>query len=193
MEKFEKNLKNKGYTLIELIISLAIGLIIGIGLVSLFLAIYKSFDEIIKRNKAIASIFNSAEILILDIKKAGYGFNSSSNSSAPFIWDNNTKTLTLKFVDYTKSGCEDKNWGNYSSCNYEITYKLENNNIERIVDEGANGTGAFASMFDEKIVEVETFEIDNSTFPLIKIKMDFKIKTSNDTYNFETYVKIPNV
>ena len=193
MKKFEKNLKNKGYTLIELIISLSIGLIIGIGLVSLFLAIYKSYDEIIKRNKAIASIFNSAEILILDIKKAGYGFNSSSNASNFFEWDNNTKTLTLRFVDYTKSGCEDKNWRDNASCDYEIIYELKNNNIERTVDEGANGTGASASMFDEKIVEVETFEIDNSTFPLIKIKMDFKIKNSNDTYNFETYVKIPNV
>ena len=193
MKKFEKNLKNKGYTLIELIISLSIGLIIGIGLVSLFLAIYKSYDEIIKRNKAIASIFNSAEILILDIKKAGYGFNSSSNASNFFEWDNNTKTLTLQFVDYTKSGCEDKNWRDDAFCDYKIVYKLENNKLKRKVDKGADGTGISASMFDKRLVKVKTFEIDNSAFPLLKIKMDFKIKNSKDTYNFETYVKIPNV
>ncbi len=182
MQKF-KNTK-KGFSLIELLVVMVIALIISAGIITFFMASYKNFDKVIKINKGLSSVFNAMEILETDIRKAGYGFNSSATLSDYFQWDNSTHTLDLKFVDYQQDNCTNKTWADGTSCNYEISYKWEDDNLKRKVN-----SGSFVGMFDTNLVKVENFEapLKNCTVS-ITLSADIKGKK----YTYKSYVKIPN-
>ncbi|OMH41339.1 PilW family protein [Desulfurobacterium indicum] len=147
-----------GFTLIELIVGTIIALIIMAAAVIFFSFGYRQMDTTMKTSRGNISVFNVIEIIDSDLRKAGYG----GVASAGLIPVSGTGTLadplTIYFIDYTKTGCDNQTWTNASlTCKYKIEYYLNNNNIIRKVYRGAIGSGTAASMFDGNIVTINTF------------------------------------
>ncbi|SNR59328.1 PilW family protein [Desulfurobacterium atlanticum] len=150
-----------GFTLTELIVGMSIALILMTAAFIFFSVGYRQMDKTMKKSRGSISIFNALEIIDSDLKKAGYGDVEASDK--PVEW--NGSSLIVRYVNYENVICENKTWSIGDSCSYEIKYFLQNNNLYRYVDEGADGTGTEQPMFDESIVTVNSFnvDIDNTT------------------------------
>ena len=178
--------KTAGFTLIELLVVLAIALILFTGITTFFLTSFENFDVLIKTNKGLNSLFNAMAILEMDIRKSGYGFNNTNGS---LEWDPDSFTLTLKFVDYQKEGCEEKSWGEEKDCDYVVKYVWKKKNLLRMVDKGADGTFFSAYMFDGILVKIEKFKVENNACRVF-IYLEADIKEKKHVY--QTYVKRQN-
>jgi prepilin peptidase dependent protein B len=174
----------KGFTLIELLVGASIGIIvIGFSIILLSFG-YRLILDTISFSRGNTSVFQVVEIINSDLRKTGYGIEDTS-TYPPVEWENDTKTLTIRYVDYEKDlngddipDCENETFGdnNTPQCDYIITYQFKDNNLYRSVDEEANGSSSSASMFDERIITVEHFTVD-ITDHKVQYKIEGRIKS----------------
>ncbi len=148
----------KGITLVELLVYLAVCTLL-LGAVTLFFTklyntLYKSVD--INRNKT--ALIYASEIINYDLIRAGYNYDVTDID--PVVWDDTDKTLSIRFVDYTKSGCENQLWSDGTDCNYIISYHFDENNkvLYRMIDKGADGLDLQSSIFPSSI-EIDNFSV----------------------------------
>ena len=163
----------RGFTLIELLVGTSIGIIVIGASIVLFSYGYRLISNTISISRGNTSVSYVVEIINSDLRKAGYGIVDQTDSNCtPVEWNSERKELTIRYVDYEKSGCKSENEtfkdGENDDCDYAITYCLtDDNNLKRTVHREANldNKGASARMFDENIIEVDNFtvEIDNKT------------------------------
>jgi len=191
----------KGFTLIELLIGALIGAIVILASIVLFSYGYRLILKTISNSRSNTSIFQVVEIINYDLSKAGYGIeNQPDNCSTgnqtdncPVNWIPENKTLVIKYVDYEKDlngddipDCENEIFGdgNFSECDYEITYQLKNNNLYRIVDKEADGnTPPPMPMFDGNLIKVEDFSV-NSTTHSVEYTINGTIEIQGKEENF---------
>ncbi len=154
----------KGLTLIELLVVMFLGGLILMVSLSFFTKNYKMIVRSSKEIDGAISSLNTIDLIISDLKKAGYGI-TDKKSYPPIFWDEENKTLTIKYVNYDKSDCEGVSFTSGDNCSYEIKYVFQNNNIKRTVDEGSDGSGTSAYLFDSKKLVVKDFTVnyDNKT------------------------------
>ncbi len=148
----------KGITLVELLISLAICALLLSAVTIIFTNLYNKLYRSVDINRANTAVIYTSEIINYDLIRAGYNYDNSSID--PVIWYTSNKTLEIRFVDYTKSGCENEIWSNGTNCNYIIRYRFDSNNkvLYRIVDVGADGTDLISSILPPQI-EVDNFTV----------------------------------
>jgi len=151
-------LKIKGFTLLEVLVSMAIALILLSGVVLFFSDFYGNFNKKFSLNRKSSSLVYVSEIISFDLMKAGYNYDDLTID--PVRWDNLSKKLIIRFVDYDITGCETKQWSEGdSTCNCEITYFLQNNKLYRQVSIGE--TIQVGSLFPPDIT-VDDFDVSIS-------------------------------
>ncbi|WP_456395367.1 PilW family protein [Desulfurobacterium sp.] len=167
------------FTLIELLIGIVIALFIMAAAVVFFSYGYKQMDTTMKKSRGNISIFNALEIIDSDLRKAGYGDVAAAGITPVSGTGSYTDPLTIYFVDYTKTGCDNQTWNSASAtCKYKIEYyRNSSKNIIRRVYQGATGTGSGASMFDSNIITIDTFNVTvDSTNHTVSYIISGKVK-----------------
>lgn len=150
-------MRRLGFTLTELLVIVVLSLFVVATVTSFFLYFQKRAIGSLVRARAGVSVFQAVEVINSDLIKAGYGI-SDDLAYKPVEWDAANKTLIIRYVDYQKSGCEGRKFAVGDSCSYIVKYRLFDNNLERLVDEKADGkdTG-FVGMFDVRRIKVKDF------------------------------------
>jgi len=149
-------MRKESFTFIELaIVMLVLSVIMGV-LFQIFSVYMKMSSIAIVRTKAQDSLIRVAVILDSDIKKAGYGVDNSTDA---LMWNSTSRTLVIRYVDFTKAGCENETFGN-NSCSYLIEYYPKNQNLYRLVDELDTSDNNSAPLFYDGIVKVDDFNVD---------------------------------
>ncbi|MEO2068949.1 MAG: hypothetical protein ABGX27_05500 [Desulfurobacteriaceae bacterium] len=147
-----------GFTIMELLIVTLVGMLVLIGGLTFFSESYKQISKNTQDIKSHISIDNVIDLLVSDLKKAGYGI-ADKTTYPPVEWDEDNKTLTIRYVDYDKDGCESANFTIGNDCSYEVKYVLKNQNLERVLDKGADGEGSGAYLLDSQKLKIEDFEV----------------------------------
>ncbi|OAG27696.1 PilW family protein [Thermodesulfatator autotrophicus] len=171
-----KKTKNKGLSLVELLVATVISLLIIAAGTTFWMQQNKVTAKVIKKTYAESVIFQIAEIISSDLRKAGYG-----NATDPIVWDNSTKILSIKYVDYERSGCANETYGN-NSCSFLIKYKQENDSLKR----EQNGSG-FQAMNDPQVVKITKFDVD---IDIINKTVEFKIEATAELGSFAITNKV---
>ncbi len=161
-------MKGKGFSLLELIVAMFVSVllfsVVGYVFSRFYLTIHRSFEI----NRKDSSLVYVSEIVNYDLMRAGYHYDGSGD---PVLWDSVNKKLTIRFVNYDNPSCETKFWSDDDpSCNYEIAYYLDNGQLYRSVDAGANGSAQVSSMLSNDISVVD-FSVD-----LVRPKVEYTIK-----------------
>lgn len=88
-------IKNKGFTIIELLVILAIISIISLTLLRLFQFILNSFDKEYKKLVSQLEFISALELLRVDLNHAGYGIAKNLDINV-FDWDSSNKILIIR-------------------------------------------------------------------------------------------------
>lgn len=140
-------MRRRAFTLIEILISLVV-LSIILGIVFGFFSFsMKNIRELDTYQKAIIQIDNVDKILSWDFKRAGYHVNGTSPVTPT---GKETTSITVKFVDYLKEGCENATYSESDNCSYTVTYTFTDNNLIRKVKKGSSN-GTSAKLFDPSL------------------------------------------
>ncbi len=171
----------RAFSLVELLISLFISVLLLSSIAYIFNKFYSKLYASFLFQRSESSLLYISEILDHDILKAGYHYDGPGE---PVMWDSSAKELSIKFVDYEKSGCEDKKWSdNEPSCNYEIDYYLSNNQLIRSVDKDANGTTQSSTILPPEITVLD-FNV-NLNKPIIAYNVKVRIPSILGTKDIE--------
>jgi len=185
----EEKVTRFGLTLVELLVALVAGLVI-LGAAATFLVrVYSHFISETKKLVAETDVLKLSNLITFDLLKAGYNVPKGYNA---LNWDGSAKTLVIRYVDYTKSGCSDKEFKPGDSCSYVVEYHFTGNNILRRVDESADGDFKDSSIFDDKKMQATDFSV-----VLYPDKRNVFVKINYRTLNgkektFEFLVNCPN-
>ncbi|WP_457566935.1 prepilin-type N-terminal cleavage/methylation domain-containing protein [Desulfurobacterium sp.] len=178
-----------GFTLLEVVVAMVIGIIIMAAAVIFFSYGYKQLDTTMKTSRGNISVFNVVEIIDSDLRKAGYGGVAAAGITPVSGNGSATDPLTIYYIDYTDTAnnCDNQTWSTANPvCKYKIEYYLNSNNIIRRVYQKATGTGTGASMFDSNIVTVDTFNVTvDSTNHTVSYTISGKVKDKSFTIGDE--------
>jgi len=179
----------KGFSLVELLVSIFIGLI-ALLIVSMNLnKVYKFYSSQVKELSAKVAIHRFFLLLTADLFKAGYNVKDEEAC----VFDSGSSCLILKYVDYTKPGCLDKSFGD-TNCSYVVKYCLKNKNIQRAVDKGADGDFKLSSIFDGKILQVKKFDADvDKRNKYLFIDINYEIPSLDKEYKYKFVGFCPNL
>jgi len=145
-----------GFTLLELLVAFVAGLVI-LGAAGIFLVrVYSHFIDESKKLIVETSVLKLSSLITSDLLKAGYNVPKGYNA---LDWNGDDKTLTIRYVDYTKFGCSAREFKLGDSCSYVVEYRFTGNNILRRVDESADGDFEDSVLFDDKKVEITDFNV----------------------------------
>ena len=188
---FYKNsgLGRPGITLIELLIVITAGLIM-LGAISVFFV--RAYSNYVKQTRELiaeTSMLKLTNLMTADLLKAGYNVPDTYNA---VDWDNKNKTLIIRYVDYTKSGCEKKQFAPHNSCSYVVEYLYKDGNIQRRVDASADGSFKSSSLLDDKQLKVTGFDVfiyPDKKSVLVNIKYSVPKKKEK---NYKFLVSCPN-
>jgi prepilin peptidase dependent protein B len=176
----------KGFSILELLIVAAIGLLVILGGLSFFSSGFKTLFSEVSTMRERTSILQAVELIKSDLAKAGYGI-ADKTTYPPIEWNSSDKELIIRYVDFSDSSCELKSFSPGDNCSYIVYYKLEDGKLIRKVDEEADGSFAAAPLFDEDKVKVSDFEVSyNGTIRVINYKIAGKIK--GKTFSFENSI-----
>jgi len=170
-----------GFSLVELLVAMFVSLLllgsVGYFFSKFYLALYRSC-ELNRKDSSLIYVF---EIINYDLMRAGYHYDGNGD---PVQWDASNKRLIIRYVNYNISECEDKMWTDgYTSCNYEITYYLNNKKFYRKIDAGADGRGYISSMFPGNIL-IDNFHIMINK-PVVQYKISCKFEGLRAYKNFD--------
>ena len=171
-------------TLVGVLVALFISLLI----VSMALKFLVDEVKFVKDNQEKVEVLNRSNLNLLtlkvDLKKAGYGFETGKDNcnghSEPIYWDSSNKTLGLCFVDYDEPGCEGKEFESGDDCSYRIEYKLDDGELQRCVDEEADGSMECHSLLGDQVVVSDFVFERNGSVLTYKVELNFRGK--NLTY-----------
>ena len=105
--KFSKNMvfsNQKGFSLIELMISLTIGLVVIAGIISLFSNSVKSSANIVADAKLNEDLSSILDFISREVKRAGYDGSASSNANTNFGIDDSESTSSCLIYTYDMNG-----------------------------------------------------------------------------------------
>jgi prepilin peptidase dependent protein B len=83
-------LKSKGFTLMELLIAMSIGMVIIAGTLAVFLAMVKQSRGLLEASRLDRDLTNAMSIMVTDIQRAGYWANASTSSTNPYMTTGST-------------------------------------------------------------------------------------------------------
>ncbi|AEH45590.1 hypothetical protein Thein_1732 [Thermodesulfatator indicus DSM 15286] len=169
----------KGLTLVELLVAMIVSLLVIMAGTIFWIQQNKITAKVIDKTYAEQVVFQIAEIISSDLRKAGYG-----NPPDPIEYSNGI--LTIEYVDYEEPTCENETWNStISSCNTTIKYKLEDYTLKRDL----NGSG-FQAMNDPQKIKINTFDITtNSTEKTVEFKIEAEAALGNFTITNKVYCR----
>lgn len=125
-----KSNRQKGFTLVEMMVSSAIGLIAMSGVVSMFAASVKSSSDGLKRVRLNQELRAIMDVMVRDIRRAGYWRNADGITANPFstlFVSNDKQCVTYRYdaVDIVPPALPDPtdNANNFG-------FKFQNNGIK---------------------------------------------------------------
>jgi len=93
-----KKIKQKGFTLIELMIAMMLGLIVIGGALSIYISTIKSSSDVVKSARLNYDLDSAMQFMINDIRRAGYWGGAVAESNAainPFSMDSTNTNITI--------------------------------------------------------------------------------------------------
>lgn len=157
-----KNIKfKKGFTLIELVVSIASGSIITIGLVAMIIFISLSYNNITSLNN---SLKDSEELkLVIKDELNSYTFDELNNNSNVKLIDNNNNYVNDKY-QYFNLSIEKNEYALF----YIITTNSSNisNDIEEDIDTTFSSINIYYYSLNSSLHPLHNFEFNKRTYLL---------------------------
>lgn len=172
-----KNIKfKKGFTLIELVVSIASGSIITIGLVAMIIFISLSYNNITSLNN---SLKDSEELkLVIKDELNSYTFDELNNNSNVKLIENNNNYVNGKYQDFKLS-----NDMNEYALFYIITTNNISNDIEEDIDTTFSSINIYYYSLNSSLHPLHNFEFNKRTYLLEKDTLNI---TDLNNYKDET-------
>lgn len=172
-----KNIKfKKGFTLIELVVSIASGSIITIGLVAMIIFISLSYNNITSLNN---SLKDSEELkLVIKDELDSYTFDELNNNSNVKLIENNNNYVNGKYQDFKLS-----NDMNEYALFYIITTNNISNDIEEDIDTTFSSINIYYYSLNSSLHPLHNFEFNKRTYLLEKDTLNI---TDLNNYKDET-------
>lgn len=132
---------NKGFTLVELLVSMVLGLIVLSGVSYIYITVVVSTSETLKSTKLNTQLMTIMSVMVNDIRRAGYWENSAlaPSSQNPF----NVEDETILTIFSSNTLIVDENTDSNGNC-ILYTYDKNSNNA---VDNGAVDNEFFGFRF----------------------------------------------
>jgi len=182
MDYYDKN-KESGFTLVELLIAMTIGLIILAALSSTFLMQRKAYDVQEQIVEMVQNVRAAMDMMTREIRMAGYDPTGSAGSkivSTTF----NSINFTLDITDDADTGHSD---GDTGDSNENITYLLYITNSIQKLGRKSTATAIITQPVAENIEDLQISQLGNSINVVLiartsKPDPDYIHPTYNDHY-----------
>ncbi len=173
-----KNIKfKKGFTLIELVVSIASGSIITIGLVAMIIFISLSYNNITSLNN---SLKDSEELkLVIKDELDSYTFDELNNINNVKLIEKNNNYVNSNYKDFNLSN----DMNEYALFYIITTRDVSSNDIEEDIDTTFSSINIYYYSLNSSLHPLHNFEFNKRTY-LIE-KDTFKITDLNN-YKDET-------
>lgn len=160
----------RGFTLIELMISIVIGLIILAAVMGMFVTMIKSDSDNLKSIRLNQELRAAMSLIARDIRRAGANRNAVVNSSTspptnPFSVAGGTRLTIADNKEGTANSCVTYSYDANDTSNELYGYR--HNSTDGKVEARANGAGCDANgwltVTDEKLVNITTLTFADTT------------------------------
>lgn len=147
----------KGYNLIELMISITIGMIISAAIMSIFLAVIKSDSDTLKSIRLNQDMRATMSLIIRDLRRAGY--NSAAVANVLAGTANPFQTLTID----TANSCLDYSYDVNQDgvlANESFGYRLSGGAIQTSTDTtDCSANGNWLNLTDQFLTNISAFTV----------------------------------
>ncbi len=147
--------KQKGFSLIELMISMAVGLILTSGVISMFTGSLKNTNEFVSLTKLDQDLQGVMDLIASEIRRTGYDGDSTVGGDTDFGVDSNS-TSSCYLYSY-----DDDNSGNVGQLDSNEKYGIRL--TSKVVYFGTSVTNCSAGSWNA-INDVNSIEISDLTF-----------------------------
>lgn len=173
-----KNIKfKKGFTLIELVVSIASGLIITIGLVAMIIFISLSYNNITSLNN---SLKDSEELkLVIKDELDSYTFDELNNINNVKLIENNNNFVNDEYQDFKLSN----DMNEYALFYIITTRDVSSNDIEEDIDTTFSSINIYYYSLNSSLHPLHNFEFNKRTYLLEKDTLN---RTDSNNYKDET-------
>ncbi|WP_440998198.1 PilW family protein [Arhodomonas sp. SL1] len=165
----------RGVTLVELMISLLIGSILVLGIVSLFAASRQTQDTQQHMSRLAEDVRFFSEFIARDIRMAGYG-GACGPPTTPMEWDENALELTLRYCDDDSGNVKTVTY-DFDNNDREVSYSEDDGAAEELLRgiELRNGEMWFGIAEDDGELEYED-EFDSGAFDEVRsVRLPFTL------------------
>jgi len=182
----------KGFTLIEIMISLALGIIIIGGALSIYISTIRSSSDIINSARLNYDLDSVAQLMLNDIRRAGYWQSATSGSDAkdnPFMLEGaagNTNVVISKKTGEADDSCiiysyEGETNNDAADVNEYYGFRMNGDGIDMrySVDTVANAScdqGNWMNIINTERIVITSLSFDDSTSKCLNY-------TTNTSYN----------
>lgn len=147
--------KQKGFSLIELMISMAVGLVLTSGVISMFTGSLKNTNEFVSLTKLDQDLQGVMELIASEIRRTGYDGDSTVGGDTDFGVDSNSTSSCILY------SYDDDNSGNVGQLDSNEKYGIRLTN--KVVYFGTSVTNCSAGSWNA-VNDVNTIEISDLTF-----------------------------
>lgn len=149
----------QGFTLIELMISMLIGLIILAAVIGMFVSMVKADNDYLKSIRLNQELRAAMSLITRDLRRSGYNGTASATVIAgtanPFQEMATTATCVIYAYDVNNNGINDGNSERFG-------FRLNGGAIEsRESGENCAGTTNWDNITDENLVEITAFSVSD--------------------------------
>ena len=151
--------KLRGFTLIELMISIVIGLIILSAVIGIFISMIKADNDNLKSIRLNRELRAAMSLIIRDLRRSGYNGSAAATVIAgtanPFQEMATTETCVIYVYDKNNSGTVDGNSERFG-------FRLNSGAIEsRENSENCAGSTNWDNITDDNLVKITTFSVSD--------------------------------
>ena len=165
--------KQRAFTLIELMISIVIGLIILAAVIGMFVSMIKSDNDNLKSIRLNQELRSAMSVITRDIRRAGANRNAAINSSttpptnpfSPISIPINTTATTINFSYDAVADADIELYG------YRRNSTVGNERIESCSGSIAAGCGTWQPVTDESLVNILALTFADTTVTQIGVNI----------------------
>jgi prepilin peptidase dependent protein B len=161
--------RERGLTLVELMVSIAVGMFLVAGAVSVFVTHLSNSRKMLLEARVEQDLRAAADLISRDVRRAGYWQNAirgtvatgsssttTANDYAVMTWDTSTSQVTYRYSrDVTEN--------NTTDTNEQFGFKL-NSTDHTLEMQTANGT--WQKITDPDSISIDSFTIDPTSSPV---------------------------
>lgn len=166
--------RNKGFTLVEMMIAIAIGLIVASAVVSLFISMTKVNSTYLKSVRLHHGLRSTFDVMVRDIRRAGYNDNAATQiTTNPFSSTGSGTVLSVPTTSSIYFSYDDADTSNTNIKSYG--YRLQSGEIQFCFrQDGSTCSEAGASwesISDTDLIEVTTLSIAETPVDVNDIRL----------------------